>query len=452
MAAGRRRAPARDLRGGGRAGHDRAGHADGTEGCAHRGGGRVHAGGPDPPDARHRPRAEHPVRARATRRSSSTTRCTRSPTARSTCHPGSPAPSGSMACRRRSPTWATPRPTPRSWSSPGADRAIRSRPMTDTFPRQYARTQRFTLGEPRNVTVSPDARRAVFLRSRAGDDPVNCLWTHDIVDGHRGARRRSGRAAVADGRGRATTTCRPRRRPGVNACARAPAASRRSPPIGPCRSATFTLAGRLFVAGLVSAAARELPVDGPVFDPHPDPLAQRLAYVSGSRLRIAELDGSTWELAGDADRRRHVGQRRLRRRRGDGPVPRLLVEPRWHRDRRLSGRQRPRAALAHRRSGRPAYAAHRAALPGCRHAEPRRHVARAGTRRRQRRGGVGPRRVPVPGHREVARSRAPAAVGAVARSAHPGGARGQRRSPATPLRCSPTPIRAGSIWCRAARR
>jgi len=37
--------------------------------------------------------------------------------------------------------------------------------VTDTFPRQYARTQRLTLGEPRNVTVSPDGRRVVFLRS-----------------------------------------------------------------------------------------------------------------------------------------------------------------------------------------------------------------------------------------------------------------------------------------------
>ena len=55
--------------------------------------------------------------------------------------------------------------------------------MSDTFPRQYARTQRLTLGEPRNVTVSPDGSRAVFLRSRAGDDPVNCLWSQDIEAG-----------------------------------------------------------------------------------------------------------------------------------------------------------------------------------------------------------------------------------------------------------------------------
>ena len=55
--------------------------------------------------------------------------------------------------------------------------------MSDTFPRQHARTQRFTLGEPRNVMVSADGLRAAFLRSRAGDDPVNCLWTQSIEDG-----------------------------------------------------------------------------------------------------------------------------------------------------------------------------------------------------------------------------------------------------------------------------
>ena len=40
---------------------------------------------------------------------------------------------------------------------------------SDTFPRQYARTRRLTLGEPRNITVSPDGRRVVFVRSRGGE-------------------------------------------------------------------------------------------------------------------------------------------------------------------------------------------------------------------------------------------------------------------------------------------
>ena len=43
----------------------------------------------------------------------------------------------------------------------------------------------------------------------------------------------------------------------------------------------FPLAGRLFVAGLISGMARELVVDGPVFDPRPDPGGQS----AGLRVR-----------------------------------------------------------------------------------------------------------------------------------------------------------------------
>jgi dipeptidyl-peptidase-4 len=55
--------------------------------------------------------------------------------------------------------------------------------VSDTFPRQYARTQRFTLGEPRNITVSADGKRVVFLRSAGGSDPVTALWVLDVDTG-----------------------------------------------------------------------------------------------------------------------------------------------------------------------------------------------------------------------------------------------------------------------------
>ncbi len=171
--------------------------------------------------------------------------------------------------------------------------------MSDTFPRQSARTQRFTLGEPRNVSVSPDEQRIVFLRSRAGDDPVNCLWVADAATGTEqlvadpvvllaaGAtdddslppEERARRERMREGAG------------GITAYATDEAAT----------VAAFALAGRLFAAGLLSARAREVPVQGPVFDPRPDPRATRIAYVSGASLRVAELDGTSWELAGDQD-------------------------------------------------------------------------------------------------------------------------------------------------------
>ena len=53
----------------------------------------------------------------------------------------------------------------------------------DTFPRQNARTQRFTLGEPRNVVVSSDGKRVIFLRSANGSDLVNSLWVCNVDTG-----------------------------------------------------------------------------------------------------------------------------------------------------------------------------------------------------------------------------------------------------------------------------
>src|SRR5919206_4296562 len=51
------------------------------------------------------------------------------------------------------------------------------------YPSAYARTKRFTLGAPRTFTVAPDGRRVLFLRSRAGDDPVNALWSFELEGG-----------------------------------------------------------------------------------------------------------------------------------------------------------------------------------------------------------------------------------------------------------------------------
>jgi dipeptidyl-peptidase 4 len=143
----------------------------------------------------------------------------------------------------------------------------------DTFPRQYARTQRLTLGEPRTVQVSADGQRVVFVRSRGGSDPVNCLWVHDVA----AATDRlvadplvllaGGDPADLPPEERAR---RERAREGAGGVVAYATDARGT-------VAAFALAGRLFVAGLVSARARELPVDGPVFDPRPDPKASRLA-------------------------------------------------------------------------------------------------------------------------------------------------------------------------------
>lgn len=165
----------------------------------------------------------------------------------------------------------------------------------DTFPRQYARTQRFTLGEPRNISVSPDGERVVFARSRAGDDPTNCLWVLDVASGEERLVADPVQLTDLDDSDNLPAEERARRErlregaAGVTAYATDEAV----------RVAAFTLGGKLFVAGLLSAQARPLVVDGPVFDPRPAPDASRLAYVRERSLYVAELDGSSWELAGE---------------------------------------------------------------------------------------------------------------------------------------------------------
>ena len=189
---------------------------------------------------------------------------------------------------------------------------------TDTFPRQYARTQRLTLGEPRTISVAPDGSRVVFCRSRGGSDPVNLLWVFDTATGQErlvadprallavtgaaddaGDDAADGDAGGDDDLPAEERTRRERTREGAGGVVSYATD-------GPGTVAAFALFGRLFVAGLVSASARELPVAGPVFDPRPDPTARRVAYVSGRALRVAELDGSSRELAGpgldDVDR------------------------------------------------------------------------------------------------------------------------------------------------------
>ncbi len=167
--------------------------------------------------------------------------------------------------------------------------------MTDSFPRQYARTQRLTLGEPRNVTVSPDGTRVVFCRSRSGSDPVNCLWVLDTATGEE--------RLVADPlellRGADEAELPPEERARRERAREGASGVVSYATNTDVTVAAFTLSGRLFTAGLVSARARELSVPGPVFDPRPDPTARRIAYACNGSLRIAELDGSSWELAGE---------------------------------------------------------------------------------------------------------------------------------------------------------
>jgi dipeptidyl-peptidase-4 len=169
----------------------------------------------------------------------------------------------------------------------------------DSFPRQYARTQRFTLGEPRDLVVSPDGARLVFARSAAGSDPVNCLWMVDLVtsEEHLVSDPRALLSSDGDSLHELPPEERARReraREGAGGITSFATDSQ-------VTVAAFALAGRLFVADLVTRETREIDAGGPVFDPRPAPHGGSVAFVSGSVLSLAAPGAPSRVLAAEPD-------------------------------------------------------------------------------------------------------------------------------------------------------
>ncbi|MSO59638.1 MAG: S9 family peptidase [Ilumatobacteraceae bacterium] len=167
---------------------------------------------------------------------------------------------------------------------------------SESFPRLFARTQRFTLGEPRNLTVSPDGSRIVFARSALGTDKTNALWVLDVSSGtehcvadpatlladdtlltaHERQRRERAREGAA---GITTYACD-----------------------ASVSTATFVLGGVLFVCSLVDKTPpRAINIAPGIFDPRLDPAGKRIAYIRGGDLCISTLDGDETILCTDAN-------------------------------------------------------------------------------------------------------------------------------------------------------
>jgi dipeptidyl-peptidase 4 len=156
--------------------------------------------------------------------------------------------------------------------------------MTESFPRQQARTRHFTLGLPRSFQISPGGDRVAFLRSRGGGDPVNCLWVLDVATG---AERLAADPAVLGG-GMALTKQEQARRERVREQAAGIVSFA-------CDSAltlaAFVLAGQVFVADLTASgqAPRAIRARPGAFDPRPDPTGQRVAYACDGGVRVVTL-------------------------------------------------------------------------------------------------------------------------------------------------------------------
>ena len=159
--------------------------------------------------------------------------------------------------------------------------------MSETsFPRQQARTRRFSLGVPRNFVIAPDGSRVVFLRTQSGTDPSTCLWSFDVESV-------SERLLVdpatldQDAGGDVPAEERMRRE---RARESSGGIVRFSTNHDVTRAA-FDLAGKVYVVDLISGRASELPASGRAIDPRIDPTGTYVAYVEGGALHVVPTDG-----------------------------------------------------------------------------------------------------------------------------------------------------------------
>ena len=159
-----------------------------------------------------------------------------------------------------------------------------------SFPRQSARTQRFTLGTPRSYTIAPDRSRVVFLRSKGGTDRVNCLWTLDLPAGAEPHERLTAdpEALLHGDAEQLSASERARRERARQGGAGLVDYSTDKA----VTQAAYALSSRLFRTDLRSGESAELPAQVPVLDPRLDPTGGRIAYVNDGTLRLIEVDGT----------------------------------------------------------------------------------------------------------------------------------------------------------------
>ena len=161
-----------------------------------------------------------------------------------------------------------------------------AREVARSFPSLYARTRRFRLGVPGQITVSRDGGIIAFLRTRGAADPVSSLWVLDCRTWHERlvADPESLLAGEAEELPAHERVRRERTRQASSGIVSYAADEA-------CDLLAFALSGQLCTARLSDGEVRRLPAAGPAVDPRPDPSGQRVAYVTGGALRVIEADG-----------------------------------------------------------------------------------------------------------------------------------------------------------------
>lgn len=158
--------------------------------------------------------------------------------------------------------------------------------MTVSYPRLAARTLRFTLGIPRNITVSPDGATVRFIRTPDGVTRTGQLWEFDVATGTESLLVDPAALLGEDGEQLSAEERSRRERSRESA---AGVVGYNVDETG--RWACFTLSGQLWAVHLGAKAVTALPSVGAVIDPRLDPTGRTIAYASGGALRVIGVNG-----------------------------------------------------------------------------------------------------------------------------------------------------------------
>lgn len=167
--------------------------------------------------------------------------------------------------------------------------------MSDTFPRQYARTQRLSLGEPRSFTLSPDGSRVIFIRSHSGSDSVNTLWSLDTATGIE-RELLDPRALNTDLSELTAAELRQRERAREGASGVTSYACNRD-----ITRAVTVLGGSVVIIDLITGDATMPAIEPGVFDVRLSPDGNTISYLRGTSLCVSSLTGDERVIASDSN-------------------------------------------------------------------------------------------------------------------------------------------------------
>jgi len=174
------------------------------------------------------------------------------------------------------------------------DTTAPTRLASGSFPRRQAATRRFTLGAPRNISVSNDGKFVVFLRSTAGDDPVNSIW---VIDSDSGEERMVFDPAAIESGSELPAAERARRERARESGGGVVGYT--STTDG--RTLVCAVGGQIVVVDIESDTFSTLESTGDAFDPVISHDGRYVAYVSGNSLRLTSVDGDRLLVSEDGD-------------------------------------------------------------------------------------------------------------------------------------------------------